>query len=844
VRISPLSQIGVLANDTDSSGTGLTVTAFGPSTGLETAPGTAGVSAQGGNLTVNANGSFSYDPPPGFTGGDTFRYRVSNGVGGSASGTVTVTVSGMIWFVDNARPANGDGRLSAPYNCLAGVSCFTTLAADEAGDNIFLFSGSASYNGGVTLLNNQRLIGQGASASLATITGLTVPAGSDPLPTTGGASPTIVTGVGNAITLGQNNTIRGLTIGNRSAAAGSAIAGTSFGTLTVADASITGTGQALDLTTGTLAVTLAQLSSSSGVSNVELAGVAGTLTATSGALSGATTRAVEISGSTANITLGTTIANSGTGISVANNTAGTVTFSGTSKTLSPLAGPAVTLSNNTGATVAFTNGGLAITTSAGAGFGATGGGTVTVTGAGNTITSGLFTALEVTNTTIGAAGLTFQSISAGTTAAGPASGIILNNTGSSGGLKVTGATPAAGTCTLATPTCSGGTIQSTSGAGIFLTVTRDVSLSHMLIKDTRSHGIEGGAVVNFTLQSSVVDGAGDADNEDGIRFAFADASNLSGTAVIRDSFVNGAQENGLLVRNHNGTLALTVDNTDFSNSLLEDGILLETFGTATLTALVEDGAFSGQESDGIKANANGGTLNVTARNNTFTGDATSDNALSFITGGGATMRYTISGNTLNTSNNSAMILQANDTSAVHGRVLNNVISGTTNGNGIDAALAADDNSRARLLIQGNTVRDQRLGAMFFSASNTAQLDVTILGNTVSTRPTDATAFENLTVGSNDANGGTPIVCTNIRTNSVVRGGSNAGGIGFNADAIFLNDDPGSTLRLEQGTSTSTDPAQVVRDNNPTSAANGVLTDGTITLVANATCLLPETAPLP
>ena len=51
-------------------------------------------------------------------------------------------------------------------------------------------------------------------------------------------------------------------------------------------------------------------------------------------------------------------------------------------------------------------------------------------------------------------------------------------------------------------------------------------------------------------------------------------------------------------------------------------------------------------------------------------------------------------------------------------------------------------------------------------------------------------------------------------------------------------------RLEQGTSTSTNPAQVVRDNNPASAANGVLTDGTITLVANATCLLPETAPLP
>ena len=113
----------------------------------------------------------------------------------------------------------------------------------------------------------------------------------------------------------------------------------------------------------------------------------------------------------------------------------------------------------------------------------------------------------MTNTTIGAAGLTFQSISAGTGPAGRRAGI-LNNTGSSGGLTVTGATPAPGTCTLTTPTCSGGTIQNTTGAGIFLTLTRDVSLSHMLVKDTGSHGIEGGVVVNFTLQSSVVDGAG------------------------------------------------------------------------------------------------------------------------------------------------------------------------------------------------------------------------------------------------------------------------------------------------------------------------------------------------
>ena len=52
----------------------------------------------------------------------------------------------------------------------------------------------------------------------------------------------------------------------------------------------------------------------------------------------------------------------------------------------------------------------------------------------NTITTTTGTALNVANTTIGASGLTFRSISAN----GAANGIILNNTGALAGLTVTG----------------------------------------------------------------------------------------------------------------------------------------------------------------------------------------------------------------------------------------------------------------------------------------------------------------------------------------------------------------------------------------------------------------------
>jgi hypothetical protein len=129
------------------------------------------------------------------------------------------------------------------------------------------------------------------------------------------------------------------------------------------------------------------------------------------------------------------------------NAAGTITFSGLVTAPSTTA-TAISLTDNTGATVNFT-GGLDIDTTTGIGFLATGGGTVTVQGANNTIASGTGTALNVNGTTIGADDLTFQSISAN----GGTNGIVLNNTGSSGGLTVVGtgtANSGGGSSTLTT----------------------------------------------------------------------------------------------------------------------------------------------------------------------------------------------------------------------------------------------------------------------------------------------------------------------------------------------------------------------------------------------------------
>ena len=154
----------------------------------------------------------------------------------------------------------------------------------------------------------------------------------------------------------------------------------------------------------------------------------------------------------------------------------------------------INLTGNNGATINFT-GGLSINTSSsgttgfnatGAGPGATTGGTITVTGGSNVISSGSGTALNVVNTTIGAADLTFQSISS---SGGSNTGIILDNTGSSGGLHVIGSGSAGTGGTIANKTGADG--ATTQGIGIYLNNTFDVQLDRMQLNDFTNFAIRG-----------------------------------------------------------------------------------------------------------------------------------------------------------------------------------------------------------------------------------------------------------------------------------------------------------------------------------------------------------------
>lgn len=93
-----ISAPGVLGNDTLE---GAALSSYGASSGLEqTTAGAPTATAAGGVIRLNADGSFLYDPPGGFTGNDSFKYTIANAGGtGTATVTIQVTASNTIDFI-------------------------------------------------------------------------------------------------------------------------------------------------------------------------------------------------------------------------------------------------------------------------------------------------------------------------------------------------------------------------------------------------------------------------------------------------------------------------------------------------------------------------------------------------------------------------------------------------------------------------------------------------------------------------------------------------------------------------------------------------------------------------
>lgn len=729
-----------------------------------------------GNVTMEPDGQFIYDPAPGFTGTDTFTYTVSDNsavapVNQTATGTVTIKVVGpVVWYVDGDASAAGDGRSHSPSKTLSALSTGGSLdALDDKFEKIFVYSAGSSYTGGLVLEDGQDLIGEPHSLDVD-------PSGdigliNDIVPA-GGSNPVIVNAAGDGVNLALSNEIQGIDLGNASGAAlfGNFISGSTMGTQTpgAIDNQTVG-GQAVNLSLGTLDMVFTSVSSTGGQHAIRLDHTQGNFTADGGTLSNTTDTDVVITGDNRfddiSFTYGGAISDdSGPLIRIANQTGGRKRFTGpiTDLPATPDNGGGILLQNNFGdgtSNIHF-DGGLTLSTGTSDAVVNDNGGTLAITdpggvgvGVDNTLATTTGIALNLDFATIHDDDLTFRSIRTN----GAPSGIRLDNVSDvNGRLDVTGN---GGACTSAA-TCSGGAIQNSTGDGIWLRgVSPRVSLSRMQVSDSGAHGIHALAKHvargGVDLASSRIVDNGDAADEHGLAY-----ENVAGSWSIADTLVTGSADDNLRLANTptSDPLAVSLDitgSTFSSNSITTGGygagFLFRSEGSADVN--ITDSTFAANRQGGILMDGSSSestTIDARLKSNTVTGGnagaVTSETGIAVNASKGdfsiapiQQTRAEIHDNTISRTRGRALFVIA-PPDATAGSRLDATITNNTIGDGTalsgselaDAVVAQSEGSaKSRFAIRNNTVRNYRGRGLFVFATGTATADSTVTQNTIS-----------------------------------------------------------------------------------------------------------------
>ncbi|MES0180233.1 hypothetical protein NKJ86_16750 [Mesorhizobium sp. M0025] len=745
--------------------------------------------------------------------------------GGSANvsyaGSVTKTTAGNVVSI-STRTA-GTTTLSGTLSATGGVANGILVNANTGGT--INFSGASKIlttgaNNAVDLTANTNTAVNFTGGGLA----ITTTSGTGFNATSNGTGTVTVIGSGNTISTGSGVAVNldsvaiaagGVTFASTNKGAG--------GTSAVILDTVTGSG-AIDLGTGALVGgTSAVIRIGDGLGTANSGGTAA-FTYAGAITSGSTGQAVNIQDralTAGNITLSGNITHNAAGqigILLGDNVAGIITFSGASKSITSTTAAGVSLSDNAGATINFTNGGLVIATTSGAGFSATGpgpaattGGTMTVQGTGNTIVSGTGTALNVANTTIGAGDVTFRSIASN----GAANGIVLNNTGTSGNLVVTGTGATGG---------SGGTIQNSTGDGVSLTDTQDVSLSNMIISDNAGNGIKGLRVNGVVLNGLTLNSNADANTESGILF-----NELTGNASHVTTFTNLTVSNSFThnvqVINSGGTLTnLVVSGGTFSNNGASNNagsdFIFEADGAGvagapTMTLTVDGATFTGNNAypgpgvipgTGLFVIANDGTVNAHIGETTGNLFNNLNNGINLTqssnsgAGTGGNLNFTVRNNTVTNSDSTAInVFSSGDLArTLDGTIANNVIgtqgvaiSGSRTGSGI--RVGHESLGVAKVLIDNNII--QSIGVNAISGGESIDVTQVVQPGTVHATVTNNTIRDNaesrgIRVYAVFAGA---IINADVHGN-VITNVNNPNAIAFLADGIGVND---GTINLPQ-----------------------------------------------
>jgi hypothetical protein len=695
----------VLANDTAGS----TATLVG-----------GGTTAQGGQVALSATGTFTYNPPRGFLGTDTFQYTITKGAQTAGPATVTLHVGAMSWFVDGnpgACSSSCDGRRTNPYTSLAAFQAVNGAGGTNpaAGDVVFLFEAPASYTGPVTLLASQRLVGQDATTSFAAATGLAPPDTTVGVPVMNAGNAVTTTVVSqtvpgaNAVNLAQDNTLAGLTV---SAVGNAAVfRNGSVGTATLSNVKVVTSGGSdgifLQNATGSFEYASGSVTAGGSGAALRLAGgnvsvdVAVPLVVTSGAVASITGRtggSVTVSGSVA-----AQGGASGVGISAPAGVH-SVTFSGPVQLgtggQALTGGPAVSIDQaGTASTTTFSS--LAIVTNGQTAIDAQNGGTLVVSSGSVSATNGRALnlsgiAVDVTLSSIAAStgpaqGIRMASVSGSFTCSGSTNlssqslqGILVTSStvnasfgnttinGGSDGVSFqgnTGGTRTFGTLAIANNPAGTGFLH--TGAGGNVTVTGAATIANTSGPSVQIQGAAAGNAVTFLTGLTVTKSVGTA-----VSLGGAGASANSATSTISFGSLNVTASNGRAIQAVSTPLGAT-GGTISANAAPAIDATSVTFAAAFSTVsstnssnqgirlatsagslTIGGGSISGAGSNGF--DVSGGTVDVT-----YGGSVSQSSSAFAVSVAGATGgTKTLSGPVSSTGNGRGVSLTSNTGAAV------------------------------------------------------------------------------------------------------------------------------------------------------------------------------------
>ena len=128
---TPVS-IDALGNDTDLDGDTLSVTS---------------TSATNGTVVVEADGSLTYTPDAGFTGADVISYEISDGAGGTATGSVLMSVTAEAPPSDDTDPIDDGTDVSVGDGAIVGGPENELFPGSDGDDDISGGGGSDTLSG-------------------------------------------------------------------------------------------------------------------------------------------------------------------------------------------------------------------------------------------------------------------------------------------------------------------------------------------------------------------------------------------------------------------------------------------------------------------------------------------------------------------------------------------------------------------------------------------------------------------------------------------------------------------------------------------------------------------------